>query len=62
MFQPRPTSQRRREFLPRSGLSGLGLLWASAFSRGVAAAPSGKATSVILILIAELRATSTYGI
>src|SRR5262245_26932404 len=44
-----PTSQGRREFLSRSGLSGPGLLCANSLGRCVAAATSGKAKSVILI-------------
>lgn len=44
-----PTSPHRREFLSRSGLSGLGLLWANSLSRNVAAATNGKAKSVVLI-------------
>ncbi len=49
MFPAPLTSQGRREFLSRSGLSGLGLLWANSLGRNVAAATSGRAKSVILI-------------
>ena len=49
MFPSPPTSQKRREFLSRSGLSGLGLLWANSLSQNAAAATHGKAKSVILI-------------
>ncbi len=39
----------RREFLSRSGLSGLGLFWANSLGRCVGAATAGRAKSVILI-------------
>ena len=49
MVPSSPTSPDRREFLSRSGLSGLGLLWANSLGRSVAAETAGKAKSVILI-------------
>ncbi len=44
-----PTLRDRRQFLSRSGLSGLGLFWANSLGQKVAAATNGKAKSVILI-------------
>ncbi len=52
MIPSLPTSPSRREFLSRtgiSGLSGMGLLWANSLSRTAIAASGGKAKSVILI-------------
>ena len=43
------TSHDRRQFLSRSGLSGLGLIWANSLARQVVAATNSKAKSVILI-------------
>lgn len=49
MLPTTPTSEGRRRFLSRSGLSGLGVLWANSLGRCVAGATTGKAKSVILI-------------
>ena len=49
MFPAPLTSRGRREFLSRSGLSGLGLFLANSLGRNVAAETAGKAKSVILI-------------